>query len=359
MAPERQGALGPRDGPRGVLDLVSGQAFRSLVALAILISSTACDNVEWGGVDVHFARPPAALAGTTRDDSGGKEEPGSFTLPTGAVLYMGTRDSAGIYLVPVGEIQRDSLLPFRDERSAPGYRAAFARQLMAPGRRLTLFSAGARVGTFTVREVGTDGSFCTARPRARGVAELVPGAAAATHFLALPEEFAKDIEYAPYQPLETDRIQRTAVINLAAEVIPQIGASWPSSLVEARGDLHALRTANGQPAVSTTFMFRDRMRIQPAEARSYSLYLLATSQGGQYRAAYVWYREAAREGKGTPRYFQELDWDDDGKTELLLEVLGERSRWTAVVEERDNEWARTFEDGCGAAAAPVPEPPPG
>ena len=114
MDPERQGALGPRDGPRGVLDLVSGQAFRSLVVLAILIFSTACDNVEWGGVDVHVVRPTAALAETTPDNSGGKEEPGTFTLPTSAVLYMGARDSAGICLVPVGEVQRDSLLPFED-----------------------------------------------------------------------------------------------------------------------------------------------------------------------------------------------------------------------------------------------------
>ena len=73
--------MGPRDGPRGVLDLVSGQAFRSLVALAILISSTGCDNVEWGGVDVRFVRPPAALDGTTSDDSEGKEEADSLTLP--------------------------------------------------------------------------------------------------------------------------------------------------------------------------------------------------------------------------------------------------------------------------------------
>lgn len=82
-------ALGPRDGPRGVLDLVSGQAFRSLVTLAMIIFSTACDNVEWGEVDVHFVHPAAVLASTTPDNSGGKEEPGSFTLPTNAVLYHG------------------------------------------------------------------------------------------------------------------------------------------------------------------------------------------------------------------------------------------------------------------------------
>ena len=334
---------------------MSGQTFRLFVALGILISSTACDNVGWGGVEVRFVRPPAAVVGSAPANSGESSEPTPITLPTGAVLYLGARDSIGISLVPVGEVQEDSLLPFPDERSIPGYRAAFARQLMAPGTRMTLFSAGARVGTFTVEEVGTDESFCTARPSAKGVVELVPSAAAATHFLALPEEFAKDVEYAPYEPLQTDQVQRTAGINLAAEMIPQIGASWPPSMVGARGDVHTFRTANGQPAVSTTFMFRDQVRIQPAEPTSYSLYVLATRQEGEYRPAYVWYRAAVREGKGAPRYFQELDWDGDGKTELLLEVLGERRRWTAVVEERGGEWTRTHEDACGAAAAPVSE----
>tara|TARA_B100001123_G_scaffold306597_1_gene342577 strand:+ start:24492 stop:24848 length:357 start_codon:yes stop_codon:yes gene_type:complete len=107
--------LGPRDRPRGVLDLVSGQAFRSLVTLAILIFSAAYDNVEWGGVDVHFVLPTAALAETTPDNSGVEEERGTFTLPTSAVLYMGTRDSAGICLVPV---RRDAFLPFEDTCSA-------------------------------------------------------------------------------------------------------------------------------------------------------------------------------------------------------------------------------------------------
>jgi hypothetical protein len=266
---------------------------------------------------------------------------------------MGARDSTGLALVPVGEIRRDSLLQFLDEDAAPGYRAAFARERMAAGTRFTLFSAGARVGTFTVREVGTDESFCTPRPRATGIFELVPSAAAATQFVALPEESTRDVEYVPYSPLETDRVQRAAGIDLAAAVIPQIGATWPSSMVEARGDLKALRL-DGEPAVSSTFVFRDQMRVQAAEPTSWSLFILATPEGDAYRTAYVWYREAGREGKGAPRSFQELDWDGDGKTELLLEILGERSRWMAVVEERGNEWTRSFEDACGAAARPVP-----
>jgi hypothetical protein len=338
-----------------VSDLLSGHAFRTLTALAIVLSTAACDNVAWGGVDVRFVRAPSALD-SLADSADANLEPGGFTLPSGPVLYMGTRDSTGIYLVPVGEIQKDSLSQFRTERSAPGYRAAFARELMPTGSRFTLFSAGSRVGTFTVGEVGTDDSYCTARPRASGVVELVPGAADATRFLALPEESTKDMDYQPYRPLESDRVQRSAGIDLAGAVIPQLGATWPTSMVEARGDL-AVATLDGRPAVSTTFVFRDQMAIQPAQPTSYSLYLLATPDGERYRTAYVWYRQAASEGKGAPRFFESMDWDGDGKTEVLLEVLGERSRWPAVIEERGSEWTRTYEDACGVAtpvAAPAP-----
>ena len=59
------------------------------------------------------------------------------TLPAGPVLYAATRDSVGVWLVPVGEVVKDSISPFRDEKSAPGYRGAFARKLMEPGARFT------------------------------------------------------------------------------------------------------------------------------------------------------------------------------------------------------------------------------
>lgn len=321
--------------------------------VGMVISATACDNADWGGVRMALVPPPVAQVGAAADSAATEEEEGAFTLPTGPVLYAATRDSAGVWLVPVGEVVGDSLAPFQDEKSAPGYRGAFARQLMEPGTRFTLFSAGARVGTFTVKKVGTDESFCAPRPRAGGVVELVPAASAATRFLALPEQFTDSTDYEPYQPQVDDRTQRAAGIDLAAEVIPQIGAIWPSSMIEARGDLQALLQADGAAAVSTTFLFRDQMRVQPAQASSYSLYLLATPEGERYRTSYVWYREAAREGKGAPRYFQHMDWDGDGKTEVLLEVLGERHRWNAVVQEKGGAWTRTFEDPCGGAAPKV------
>jgi hypothetical protein len=171
---------------------------------AIVISASACDNVEWGGWSVQMVPPPAAAGAP--DSTEVVVEAGGFTLPEGPVLYTATRDSSGMYLVPVGEIAGDSLRPFLGERSAPGYRAAFARQLMDKGARFTLFSAGSRVGTFTVGEVGTDESYCSARPRATGVVELVPYASDATRFLALPEQFTDSVGYSGYQPLEHDRV---------------------------------------------------------------------------------------------------------------------------------------------------------
>jgi hypothetical protein len=155
--------------------------------------------------------------------------------------------------------------------------------------------------------------------------------------------------------MEHDREQRAAGIDLAAATIPQIGATWPTSMVEARADIVAFRLDGEGPAVSTTFVFQDQARVQPAAPGSYSLYLLATDTPEGYQPAYVWYRQAAREGKGVPVYFEHLDWDADGQTEVLLEVRGERARWNAVLEREGAEWKRTFEDPCGASAPSVRE----
>jgi hypothetical protein len=335
-----------------VLHLVSGQAFRALSALGILLSTAACDNVEWGGVQMRLVPPPEAAMSAA--DSAEAEEEGGFSLPEGPVLYLATRDSTGLSLVPVGEITRDSVRPFPDEDEAPGYRAAFARELMSAGSRFTLFSAGARVGTFTVGEVGTDESFCSARPRATGQVELVPAAFEATRFLALPESVTGERGYEPYQPMEDDRAQRAVGINLAAEMIPQLGATWPTvDLATARADIESFPLATGGAGVSSTFVYRDQALIQPATPTSYSLFVFATGEGEQYSSSYAWYRQAGREGKGVPIYFQHLDWDGDGETELLLEVRGERSRWNAAIENAGGEWQRTFEDPCGAAATPI------
>lgn len=332
---------------------MSRKALRWLATAVIISATSACDNVAWGGVEVHLQPPPPATFGGAPDTTAGGEEEG-FQLPDQPVLYMGTADTTGaVTLVPVGAIAGDSLIPIPDEDDAPGYRAAFAREFLAPGTEFVLFSRGVRVGRFTVQDVTNDPSFCTTRPAARGVAELRPAAAGARAFLALPADVARDTGFEPYAPLQDERVHRVALINLTAEVIPQVQARWPSDLTAARADLDVFALEEGGPAVTGTFLFRDQLRVQPTTPGAYSLFVMATPQGDEYRQAYVWYRQASEEGKGAAHYFDHLDWDGDGEAEVLLEVFGERSRWTAALARQGDVWGRTFEDPCGAAARPV------
>ncbi|MBW3535544.1 MAG: hypothetical protein KY453_10070, partial [Gemmatimonadetes bacterium] len=124
----------------------------------IISATSACDNVAWGGVEVHLQPPPPATFGAALDTEDAGEDEG-LRLPDQPVLYMGRADTTGaVTLVPVGAIAGDSLVPIPDEDEAPGYRAAFAQEFLAPGSEFVLFSRGARVGRFTVQDVATDPS---------------------------------------------------------------------------------------------------------------------------------------------------------------------------------------------------------
>ena len=57
-------------------------------------------------------------------------------------------------------------------------------------------------------------------------------------------------------------------------------------------------------------------------------------------------------GKGAPRFFQQFDWDGDGRSEVLLEVMGASSRWAAVLEDADGTWSAVYEAGCDPEAGP-------
>lgn len=333
---------------------VSGQALRWLPALVIVIAASGCDNVEWGGADVRLQRPPPSAVGAA-EDSAQAEDTAAFRLPRGPVLYMAERaDSLSpVSVVPVGEIRGDSLLPFPSESQAPGYRATYAREIMGEGHDYVLFAGGTRVGRMVTREVVTDESFCTPRPAARGVVELVPEARDVRRFLALATPEGEAFDHGPYQAVGVDRARRIFSLNTAADLIPQVGARWPTSLEAAQGDLQALALGEGTPAFASTFLFRDEMDTSPAEPSSWAMFVLGILQGEEWTPAYVWYREAGREGKGAARYFERLDWDRDGSQEILLEVLGDGARWAAAVERTGGRWQRVYQEPCGAQASPA------
>lgn len=333
---------------------VSGQAHRWLSALVIVSLVTGCDNVQWAGAEVRLEPPPPTTFGTPAVPDSMARRGSGPVMPEGPVLFMATRDSLVTTLVPVAVISGDSLVALPSEDVVPGFRAAFSRERMAEGTEFVLFAEGTRVGTLTAHEHVTEDSFCEPRPAVRGPVELVREAGDASRFLALRREHAAGAEHGSFRTFEHDRAQRIASINLVGEIIPQVGARWPTSLEAARQDMQAFRLGDDGPdAFTATFVFRDRMGIAEAEPSSYALFLMGVQQDGEYRPAHVWYREAGREGRGVPRLFGHYDWDGDGETNILLEVLGERSRWTAAVTREGNEWHRVWQDPCGAAAPPV------
>jgi len=332
---------------------VSGQASRWSAALVIVTATAACDNVEWGGAEVRLRHPPPAHVGAARDTTAAGEDPSTPELPAGPVLYIGSRDSTGVTLSPVGEILEDSIAPFRGEDEVPGYRAAFVRELLPVGTEFLLFAEGTRVGSFTSESVETDESFCVPRPAVRGIAEFLPEAMDHQRFLAVPREHAGGGRRAFEEPTP-ERDARDASLGLAAEIIPQVGAEWPGDLLNIRWDLQAFRPdAEGPPLFTVTYLFRDRLRVEPTVPSAYALFIMGVPRGGSFEQGYVWYREAAREGKGAPHFWEQFDWDGDGQTEVLLEVLGETGRWTAALDRRSGPWERVFQDPCGAAAPPV------
>jgi hypothetical protein len=324
------------------------------LALLIVSAASGCDNVDWGGAEIRLQGPPPALVGAPPDTAPAEPERVVEEVPIGPVLYMAERDDDGISMIPVGPILVDSLGSFPSETDQPGYRARFVRELVPLGSEFVLFSEGVRVGNMTVESVATDDTFCVARPRARGVVELIPEAADQRRFLALPRAYAQDVKRRPFRVAEMDQPQREATLSLPAGVLAQLGAEQPSNLLNTRFDMHAFRPAGEDPPLfAVTHLVRDRLQIERPPPSASSLFLIGVPSGSGYRAGFVWHREVARQGKGAPFFFEQMDWDKDGQAEVLLEVLGERTRWLAAVDQKAGQWTLVHEDPCGAAAPPV------
>jgi hypothetical protein len=169
------------------------------------------------------------------------------------------------------------------------------RTLVPAGSEFVLFSQGVRVGTFTVESVETDESFCVARPRARGVAELIPQAQEQTRFLALPRDYAREYPRSPYLVPEMDRAQRDATLSLPGPVLADLGAERPADFLNTRFDMQAFRpTGEEPPLFAVTHLIRDRLRVERPPPTAFSLFLLGVPSGESYRPGFVWYRQVAR-----------------------------------------------------------------
>ena len=313
----------------------------------ILAAVTGCDNVSWGGIDVTLRSPPARE--TTASDANAPAEPALPELPQGPVLFRVDRTGDRARLAPVGEIQGNTLLPLSSEIDQPGFRSYFREERMDPGREFVLFANGVRVGRFVAGDsTWVDAEACAQPAAVSGLVEVLPSAATATLFLALDAEHADSIGRATYTSTAVEQGWRATAANVAGTVIMDAGARWPPSMAGARGDVQIVHfDADEPPLIAGSYLYQDRMAITEPSPASYSFFFLAENRGTGYRFSYYWFRVADDDGKGAARYYGHLDWNGDGKVEVLLEVLGADARWHAALTRTETGFERTFEDPCG------------
>ena len=330
--------------------MMIGRIPRWLFVVGIVIVASGCDNVSWGGVELSL-EGPAADTTISQPDTAGLQAPPDPAVSLGPLLYAGTRTGNRAQVVPVAEITEQGLQPLPGGPEGMEVNDQILQGRLRPGAELILFHQGARVGALVLDqgEIVTD-TYCQARPQGTGQLLLSPDAADAERFLAL--ESPRGHPFGPYQELNSTYDQRVASLNLGAEAVPLVGATWPPSLLEIRQDLQILDLAGGAaPAVLATFVYRDQLRIGPAPEDAYALLILGEPRGADFELAYTWYRPVGAEGKGVPRYFSRMDWDGDGQEEILLEVLGADTHWFAAVDRGPERWLTIFQDPCGTPGA--------
>lgn len=325
------------------------KAFSGITGTVIICALSACDNVEWGGVQVDLVPPtePVVEVAATASDTEAPEAAPEIVLPEGPVLYMGTRSGSRVSVHPVAEIAPDGLQPL-DPDDIPGFEEAFMARDLERGSALTLFAEGVRVGTLRVDEVGVEEGFCRPTPVASGLAEFVSEGGTATRFLAIREDAVAQVRYADYRPMSHSYEQRVAGLNLASQALARTGAIWPPSVLETRADMQAI-PLDGDPtgAIAATFMYQDQLALgEPSSPRAYSMMVLGTGGPETYQLEHVWYRPVSEEGKAAARFFEQFDWDGDGEAEVLLEVFGANARWAAALDRGPDGWTMIFESGC-------------
>jgi hypothetical protein len=327
---------------------VSGPTTRIAAALLIVLAVSACDNVEWGGVEVALQPPPEKIDTTAVADSTVTEEPDGPVLPDGPAVFMGERlEGNRVRIRPVAEIGQDTLMTLPRDVDMPGSTELFARERMARGTAFTLFAEGSRVGTVRIDSLATQPGLCSPVPVGFGTLEMVPDANEATRFIAVSSSVAGDRPYTPFVAPDHTLDQRTAAVELVTEAIRELDATWPGAVLDMRADFQAL-PMDGDPegAFAGTFLYQDALRIgESLTEAAYDLFILGVRNGSRYRAGYVDYRPVTR-GKAAQRFFESADWDGDGEVEILVELFGTQARWMMALDRREGTWYRAFEESC-------------
>ncbi len=334
----------------------------ALAGVLILTVATGCDNVSWGGASIAIVRPPRQ-SGTPVTTRRASDEPrGPLVMPTGPVLYHVRVEGGTGRLEPIAEIVSDSLRALQPGQSSTAFADAFIGEHMREGAEFVLFHSGGRVGSFLVQAAGLEGgSACRPLPTATGVLELGPAAQGVTEFVAMSRADApQDIGRA--NPPAVTRTMSVLGPILAERMMRSRRAGLPSDWQRAYAQVRPFPIEGlDNPAFTATFLVGDTLGLGLDDV-GYSLFFVAEPVTAGYDTLYVSYRPYPETGKQAPRVIDYLDWNRDGRPELLLRVYGTTDSWLeALGRTRDGRWRRIWEDRCrlpgGAADRPPTLPP--
>lgn len=322
------------------------RTFLKLSALLIVSGLTACDNVEWGGMEFAIV-PPAPKAAA---DEIAELADQTATLPQGPVLFYvrPATDRRTGTLIPVAEVAGDSMRPIGPWTDPEDSGGRFIARYMREGAEFTLFRMGRRAGTLIIESASMPSSgVCRRLPVATGNLELSGNAGDATEFLAMARVSAPDSRAAPGESLEPGRRMLVLAPILAERLMRARGAELPGNWIRARAQIQPFPVPEGQdPGYATTFLVGDTLG-PGLDDQGYSLFYIGIPQAQVgYDTAYVHYTPYRTEGKAAPRVIDFLDWDRDGAVDLLLQVYGTDSAWFEAVSRVQDRWRRVLADRC-------------
>ena len=333
------------DGAAGVrLDMTTFRAAEGtrglLVAALIVIGTTGCDNVEWGGGSVTLQPPPNS---GEEDQEAVSDAPAPPSLPSGEFLFI---------VSPSGDRGTATALAFVDEGGAatvppvdnPRLGPLLSNRLAGIGE-LTLFANGTRAGTALVSGMVEGEGACVGLPALDVGLELRARADEWPTLLAMPRSANQRWEHGDLAPPAQVRDVRAATLSMAGNMINEEGAVWPPSVIRIRRDIQLLSGPEGL-GVAASFIYRDLLDLSPAAAGSYSIFVMGEERPDSVHQTYGDFHRSGTEGKQAPRYLASLDWDRDGEDEVVLEIYTEGQRNYRLLEREGAVYADALDVVC-------------
>lgn len=320
----------------------------SAAALLNLILLAGCDNVHWGGADVVIVPPPPRIA----PEEAPAAQPGTERLPEGPILYHVRPNSDGTaILTPVAEIDGTTLRPIRAASDWDAFNDRFIAEHLREGAEFTLFRRGARAGSLFIQSVQPpDGAACAPLPRASGIVELTAAASQAPEFLALARMHAPQVSHQPASTFEPDQRMRLLAPILAEQLIRSRRAMLPNDWQRAAAQIQPFPLPNGEVGFAATFLVGDTLGPGLDDSGQATFFIAVPNQSAGFDTVYVHFVDYESSRKAAPRVVDFLDWNRDGRTDLLLQVYGTQETWFEAVGHDGQRWTHTFDGSCTDAA---------